>query len=178
MSSCWTVRQLLTPTSAPTRSCSPSRPWITTGEPLATSSTIGSPITAAPSSRTPFGALGRDPRRANHRPQNRDGRCRRFPAEWEWPRRPPCRAHRHGDHDRMAGGSTQWQGRSVISKVVSLLDAFTPATPELTLGELADLTGLPVSTTYRLASELVEWGGLERAERSGYRIGLRLWELG
>jgi DNA-binding IclR family transcriptional regulator len=78
----------------------------------------------------------------------------------------------------VAGGSTQWQGRSVISKVVSLLDAFNPATPELTLGELARLTGLPVSTTYRLASELVEWGGLERADRSGYRIGLRLWELG
>jgi DNA-binding IclR family transcriptional regulator len=59
----------------------------------------------------------------------------------------------------VAGGSTQWQGRSVISKVVSLL-------------------GLPVSTTYRLASELVEWGGLERAEPAGYRIGMRLWELG
>lgn len=78
----------------------------------------------------------------------------------------------------MAGGSTQWQGRSVISKVVSLLDAFGPATPELSLADLARITGLPVSTTYRLASELVEWGGLERADRTGYRIGIRLWELG
>jgi DNA-binding IclR family transcriptional regulator len=78
----------------------------------------------------------------------------------------------------VAGGSTQWQGRSVISKVVSLLDAFGPTTPELSLGDLARVTGLPVSTTYRLASELVEWGGLERADRSGYRIGMRLWELG
>ena len=78
----------------------------------------------------------------------------------------------------MAGGSTQWQGRSVISKVVSLLDAFGPTTPELSLGELARITGLPVSTTYRLATELVEWGGLERAEPAGYRIGMRLWELG
>jgi DNA-binding IclR family transcriptional regulator len=66
----------------------------------------------------------------------------------------------------------------VISKVVSLLDAFGPATPELSLGDLSRITGLPVSTTYRLASELVEWGGLERADRAGYRIGLRLWELG
>jgi DNA-binding IclR family transcriptional regulator len=66
----------------------------------------------------------------------------------------------------------------VISKVVSLLDAFGPATPELSLGDLARLTGLPVSTTYRLASELVEWGGLERADGSGYRVGMRLWELG
>ena len=44
--------------------------------------------------------------------------------------------------------------------------------------ELAALTGLPVSTTYRLASELVGWGGLERVEGGGYRIGLRLWEIG
>ncbi len=78
----------------------------------------------------------------------------------------------------MAGGSTQWQGRSVISKVVSLLDAFGPTRPELSLGDLARITGLPVSTTYRLATELVEWGGLERADRAGYRIGMRLWELG
>jgi DNA-binding IclR family transcriptional regulator len=78
----------------------------------------------------------------------------------------------------MAGGSTEWRGRSVISKVVALLDAFTPTAPELSLNELAALTGLPVSTTYRLASELVAWGGLERVEGGGYRIGLRLWEIG
>jgi DNA-binding IclR family transcriptional regulator len=79
----------------------------------------------------------------------------------------------------MAGGSTQWRGRSVISKVVSLLDAFTVDQPELSLGDLSRITGLPVSTTYRLASELVGWGGLERAESgTGYRIGMRLWELG
>jgi DNA-binding IclR family transcriptional regulator len=78
----------------------------------------------------------------------------------------------------MAGGSTEWRGRSVISKVVALFDAFTPTTPELSLNELAAETGLPVSTTYRLASELVAWGGLERVAGGGYRIGLRLWELG
>ena len=79
----------------------------------------------------------------------------------------------------MAGGSTQWRGRSVISKVVSLLDAFTAEQPELSLGDLSRITGLPVSTTYRLASELVGWGGLERADSgTGYRIGMRLWELG
>src|SRR5688500_7374307 len=83
-----------------------------------------------------------------------------------------------GHHGPVAGGSTQWRGRTVISKVVALLDAFSPAAPELSLGELARITGLPVSTTYRLVSELVEWGGLERAEPAGYRIGMRLWELG
>jgi DNA-binding IclR family transcriptional regulator len=78
----------------------------------------------------------------------------------------------------MAGGSTEWRGRSVISKVVALLDAFTPAAPELTLGELARRTGLPVSTTYRLVSELVAWGGLERLPGGGYRIGVRMREIG
>lgn len=78
----------------------------------------------------------------------------------------------------MAGGSTEWRGRSVISKVVAVLDAFSPAAPELSLGELAQRTGLPVSTTYRLVTELVDWGGLERVPGGGYRIGLRLWEVG
>jgi DNA-binding IclR family transcriptional regulator len=78
----------------------------------------------------------------------------------------------------MAGGSTEWRGRSVISKVVALLDAFSPRAAELSLNELAQRTGLPVSTTYRLVSELVEWGGLERVDGGGYRIGLRMWEIG
>jgi DNA-binding IclR family transcriptional regulator len=69
-------------------------------------------------------------------------------------------------------------GRSVASKVVALASAFTPATPRLTLAELAAITGLPPSTAHRLATELVEWGGLERADGSGYRIGLRMWEIG
>jgi DNA-binding IclR family transcriptional regulator len=78
----------------------------------------------------------------------------------------------------VAGGSTRWQGRSVTSKVVSLLDAFDPSTPELTLTDMARLTGLPVSTAHRLAAELVAWGGLDRTDGAGYRIGMRLWELG
>jgi DNA-binding IclR family transcriptional regulator len=68
-------------------------------------------------------------------------------------------------------------GRSVTSKVVAILDAFSADTPKLSLQGLAERTGLPQSTTYRLASELVEWGGLERGS-GGYQIGLRLWEIG
>jgi DNA-binding IclR family transcriptional regulator len=69
-------------------------------------------------------------------------------------------------------------GRSVTSKVMTLLNAFSAAQPELSLNELARATGLPMSTAYRLVSELVDAGGLERREGSGYRIGLRLWEIG
>ena len=73
---------------------------------------------------------------------------------------------------------TRSSGRSVTSKVVSLFDAFTVGDVELSLNELARRTGLPLSTAYRLAGELVAWGGLERAEGGGYRVGLRLLEVG
>ncbi|MEU7781152.1 IclR family transcriptional regulator [Micromonospora parva] len=69
-------------------------------------------------------------------------------------------------------------GRSVTSKVLALLDAFSPATPALTLSELARRTGMPLPTVYRRAAELVAWGALERGDDGRYRIGLRLWEVG
>ena len=70
-------------------------------------------------------------------------------------------------------------GRSVASKVVALFDAFEAGDAELSLNELARRTGLPLSTAYRLATELVGWGGLEHdAHGGGYRVGLRLIEVG
>ncbi|SCF22408.1 transcriptional regulator, IclR family [Micromonospora chokoriensis] len=69
-------------------------------------------------------------------------------------------------------------GRSVTSKVLALLDAFSPATPALTLSELARRSGLTLPTVHRRAAELVEWGALERGDDGRYRIGLRLWEVG
>jgi DNA-binding IclR family transcriptional regulator len=75
----------------------------------------------------------------------------------------------HGGHE---------PGQSVASKVMKVLAAFTPVRPVLTLNELSGLTGLPLSTAYRLVSELVERKALERAEGGGYRVGLRLWEIG
>lgn len=77
----------------------------------------------------------------------------------------------------MADAGAQQQGKSVVSKVVAILDAFTADAPRLSLQELAERTGLPQSTTYRLASELVKWGGLEHGS-GGYQVGLRLWEIG
>lgn len=77
----------------------------------------------------------------------------------------------------MASVEERHGGRSVTSKVVAILDAFSADTPRLSLQGLAERTGLPQSTTYRLACELVEWGGLERGS-GGYQIGMRLWEIG
>jgi DNA-binding IclR family transcriptional regulator len=82
---------------------------------------------------------------------------------------------------RMALGATGadgHRGRSVVSKAVSLLDAFDIDDVELSLNELSRRTDLPLSTAYRLAGELVSWGGLERADGGGYRVGLRLLEIG
>ncbi|MFV2084585.1 IclR family transcriptional regulator [Micromonospora sp. LOL_021] len=69
-------------------------------------------------------------------------------------------------------------GRSVTSKVLALLAAFSPADPALTLSELARRAGLPVPTAHRRVAELVDWGALERGADGRYRIGLRLWEVG
>jgi DNA-binding IclR family transcriptional regulator len=58
-----------------------------------------------------------------------------------------------------------------------LLDAFRPGDTELSLTQIAHRASLPKSTTHRLVSDLVAWGGLERTE-TGLRLGMRLFELG
>lgn len=66
---------------------------------------------------------------------------------------------------------------SVLSRAGAVLGAFDEFEPELSLAQLTARTGLARSTTHRLAAELTELGMLERTPR-GYRIGLRLWEIG
>jgi DNA-binding IclR family transcriptional regulator len=76
----------------------------------------------------------------------------------------------------VAGNSTD-AGRSVTSKVVSILLSFTDGT-EQSLTEIARLAGLPVSTAHRLVSELAAWGILERTDDAHYRVGSPLKVLG
>ncbi|TDC79831.1 IclR family transcriptional regulator [Streptomyces hainanensis] len=66
---------------------------------------------------------------------------------------------------------------SVLGKVRPILEAFTADDAALSLAELVRRTGVAKATVYRLAQELVLWGLLERAG-SGYRLGLRLFEIG
>ncbi|MSW65637.1 MAG: helix-turn-helix domain-containing protein, partial [Actinobacteria bacterium] len=68
--------------------------------------------------------------------------------------------------------------RTANGKLLAVLDAFTRDRPRLTLSEVARAVGLPLPTAHRLLAELTAWGGLERDEDGGYRVGLRLWELG
>ena len=75
----------------------------------------------------------------------------------------------------MAGNATDAR-RSVISKLSVILRAFSQG-GAYTLSELAEQTGLPVSTTHRLATELAEWQVLERCDDRRFRPGLSLRTL-
>lgn len=67
-------------------------------------------------------------------------------------------------------------GEAVLDRAFRILSAFTEARPSLTLTELADTAGLPLSTTARLGGKLVALGALERRE-GRFTPGLRLLEL-
>jgi DNA-binding IclR family transcriptional regulator len=72
----------------------------------------------------------------------------------------------------VAGNSTE-SGRSVTSKITSILMTFTEGS-EHSLTEIARLAGLPISTAHRLTSELTSWRLLERTPDGLYRAGLPL----
>jgi DNA-binding IclR family transcriptional regulator len=58
-----------------------------------------------------------------------------------------------------------------------VLDAFDAWNPFLTLTQISEASGMPLSTTHRLVMELVREGLLEEFPDKTYRLGLRLWEL-
>ncbi|HEU4511816.1 MAG TPA: IclR family transcriptional regulator [Nocardioidaceae bacterium] len=67
---------------------------------------------------------------------------------------------------------------SAAARLLSVLDVFSEDRPALSLTELAEGTGMPLSTVHRLVGELAGWGALERGADGRYRVGLKLWELG
>lgn len=69
-------------------------------------------------------------------------------------------------------------GQAVATKLFAVLDAFGRDRLSLSLTEIADRAGLPVSTARRLIQHLVGWGALERLPAGDYRIGMHLWEVG
>ncbi len=75
-------------------------------------------------------------------------------------------------------GRTSTPGASVASRILSLLAAFDDRHRALTLTELADRSGLPLSTTHRLVAELAAWGGVVRRDDGRYAVGRRMWDLG
>ncbi|GAA4227560.1 IclR family transcriptional regulator [Actinomadura meridiana] len=66
---------------------------------------------------------------------------------------------------------------SFLGRAVALLSAFRADDDDLGAAELARRSGLPRSTTHRLALDLVEAGLLER-RGTRVRLGLKLFEIG
>jgi len=77
----------------------------------------------------------------------------------------------------MAGRSAE-AGRSVTSRALTILDAFDASAPRLSLSEIAERSGTPLTTTHRLLAELTGWGALQRRADGRYEIGRKLWDLG
>ena len=67
--------------------------------------------------------------------------------------------------------------RSVLWRAASIIDAFNGSHRVLSLNELSRRSYLPKSTAHRFAEQLLEIGWLER-ELGGYRVGMRLFEVG
>jgi DNA-binding IclR family transcriptional regulator len=69
------------------------------------------------------------------------------------------------------------QGDPVVDRAFALLAAFDAGHRSLTLGELSRRSGIPTSSTLRLAGRLMAWGALERGNDGRFTVGLRLWEV-
>lgn len=69
------------------------------------------------------------------------------------------------------------ESRSLVGRIASIMDSFDQQDPVLSLVDLSRRSGLPKSTAHRLAEQLRALGWLERDQR-GYRVGMRLFELG
>lgn len=76
----------------------------------------------------------------------------------------------------MAGNAGE-PGRGVLSRAVAVLGAFDDDHLQLSLSELSERARLPLTTSHRLAAELVALGLLER-DAAGYRIGLGAFRIG
>src|SRR6476660_7453932 len=72
-----------------------------------------------------------------------------------------------------SAASSKQQPLLVLSKITEILDAFSLANPDMSLGEIQQATGLPTSTVQRLVSNMVAQGLLDR-EGDQIRIGVRM----
>lgn len=68
-------------------------------------------------------------------------------------------------------------GEPVLDRAFRLLGAFSDEETSLTLTELSDRTGIPLSSTLRLAQNLTRLGALERRVDEKFSIGLRMLEF-
>lgn len=67
--------------------------------------------------------------------------------------------------------------RTAAGRVLSLLGAFARGGGALTLTELSRYANLSLTTTHRLAKELLTWGGVELDPEGRYRLSNKIVEL-
>lgn len=68
-------------------------------------------------------------------------------------------------------------GESVLHRIVKVIGAFDETRPATSVSTIAHRADMPVSTAYRLVSDLEREGLLQRTETGEFQLGLRLWEL-
>jgi DNA-binding IclR family transcriptional regulator len=73
---------------------------------------------------------------------------------------------------------TSEPGRTVSSRLLEVLFAFSSGRPRLSVADLTRMTGMPRATVRRLVLELVSVGALQCDDTGRYTVGLRLWQLG
>lgn len=67
--------------------------------------------------------------------------------------------------------------RTAAARVLALLGAFSRGGGSLTLSEISRYADLSLTTTHRLAKEVLEWGGLELDEKGRYRLSRKILDL-
>lgn len=73
---------------------------------------------------------------------------------------------------------TRKQTVQSIERASSILDCFTLQQPELSLGELAQKTGLTKPTVYRILQTLIVCGLIQQQPSQKYSLGFKLFKLG
>ncbi|NYJ74307.1 IclR family transcriptional regulator [Allobranchiibius huperziae] len=68
------------------------------------------------------------------------------------------------------------QQRSLSTRTMDVLAAFTADNPHLSLSDISRRAGLSLTTTHRIVADLAGWGALERGPDGRYDVGLRLFE--
>lgn len=68
-------------------------------------------------------------------------------------------------------------GDTVLDRVLRILSAFDAHRRQLRVAELAQVTNIPLATTYRLVSQLTTEDILTRYPNGTIGLGMRLWEL-
>lgn len=66
----------------------------------------------------------------------------------------------------------------VLVRAFRVLTCFSEDAPELTALEIAERTGLALSTVHRLLARLIELRAVARTSEHTYALGLGVWELG